>query len=70
MYMDSLEVPFTQNLLLDDSNHDISTQKYGVWKSRNLGSLSESERRLSKAMCLCDLNPYGFGSLNLAQNES
>ena len=47
----NLEVSCTQDLPPDDSNHDLDTPKYGLWKSEYLSSLflslSRGGRRLS-----------------------
>ena len=34
----NLEVSYTQDLLPDDSNHDLDTPKCGVWNGWSLGS--------------------------------
>ena len=37
-----LKVLYTQNLSLDDSNHDLGNPKYGLWNGGGYGSLSPS----------------------------
>ena len=34
----NLEVSYTQDLSLDDSNHDLGTPKYGLWQGGSLSS--------------------------------